>query len=87
MTNDDSANNPVPNFYRASAADFKKIPGSPIAYWASEKDTQIFSNGLFLENLLKMRKGLATSDNDRFLKEWFEVCLNSINFSCKSREQ
>jgi len=87
MTNDNSANTPVPNFYRASAADFKKIPGSPIAYWASEKDTQIFSNGLFLENLLKMRKGLATSDNDRFLKEWFEVCLNSINFSCKSREQ
>src|SRR5690606_39473267 len=24
-------------FYRAAAADFKKIPGSPIAYWVSPK--------------------------------------------------
>ncbi|WP_239441517.1 BREX-1 system adenine-specific DNA-methyltransferase PglX [Methanospirillum hungatei] len=31
---DTKSNNPVPNFYRASAEDFKKIPGSPIAwYW------------------------------------------------------
>ena len=29
-------------FYRTSAADFKKIPGSPIAYWVSEGLTLIF---------------------------------------------
>jgi len=87
MTNDDSANNPVPNFYRASAVDFKKIPGSPIAYWATEKVNDIFSECDVLNDLLEMRKGLATSDNDRFLKEWHEVELNNINFSCKSREE
>ena len=26
------------NFFRASAEDFKKIPGSPIAYWAGENE-------------------------------------------------
>ena len=37
MSSGSSANNPVPHFYRASAEDFRKIPGSPIAYWVSEK--------------------------------------------------
>ena len=29
-------------FYRAAAADFKKIPGSPIAYWVSESISTCF---------------------------------------------
>ncbi|MDI9394817.1 MAG: BREX-1 system adenine-specific DNA-methyltransferase PglX [Euryarchaeota archaeon] len=32
-------------FYRASAADFKKIPGSPIAYWVSELIAKLYTAG------------------------------------------
>ena len=28
-------------FYRASAADFKKIPGSPIAYWVGHETLNV----------------------------------------------
>lgn len=30
-------------FYRASAADFMKIPGGPVAYWASEQLRKAFT--------------------------------------------
>jgi len=68
-------------FYRANAADFEKIPGSPIAYWASEHMLNGFSNGVELSKIAKPRQGLATSDNNRFLRLWFEVNHNNIGFS------
>ena len=37
-------NNMEKHFYRASAADFNKIPGSPIAYWVSQNLFNIFKN-------------------------------------------
>jgi len=65
-----SSTNPVPNFYRASAADFKKIPGSPIAYWISERVMEIFQEARNLELFSKPKQGPTTSDNDRFLRIW-----------------
>jgi len=68
MTNDYSSNNPVPNFYRASAADFKKIPGSPIAYWVSEKVREIFTEFCSVGAISHPMIGMRTGDNDRFLR-------------------
>jgi len=73
MTNDNSANNPVPNFYRASAADFKKIPGSPIAYWVSERVCDIFANNQTVEEIALPKQGSTIGDNERFLRLWFEL--------------
>ncbi len=73
MTNDNSSNNPVPNFYRASAADFKKIPGSPIAYWVSEKVREIFTEFSSVGAISHPMIGMRTGDNDRFLRCWYEV--------------
>jgi type II restriction/modification system DNA methylase subunit YeeA len=61
--------------YRASAADFKKVPGSPIAYWVSNILRNIFSEQEVLGNLIDARQGMATSDNNRFLRLWWEVEL------------
>ena len=74
-------------FYRASAADFKKISGSPIAYWVSERVLDIFSEFESLSILAKPRQGLATSDNDRFLKLWFEVVAQKIGFACENHTE
>ena len=82
MTNDNSANNPVPNFYRASAADFNKIPGSPIAYWVNEKIRDVFSIGMPLSNLNVPRQGFATGNNDTFLRMWSEVLISNVEFNC-----
>lgn len=60
-------------FYRASANDFEKIPGSPIAYWLSEKVKTAFVNGKQLSEIAKPVVGLQTGENAQFVREWFEV--------------
>jgi len=74
-------------FYRASASDFKKIPSSPIAYWVSERQKEIFEKSLSLSPVAKPCVGLQTGDNDRFVRNWHEVCLNNIGFSFPNRER
>lgn len=67
------------NFFRASAEDFKKIPGSPVAYWLSDKLIDSFSSFPMLYSVAPTKQGLATGDNDRFLRRWFETGLNNTS--------
>ena len=59
--------------FRADSDDFLKIPGNPIAYWVSDRVLDLFQELQPLSSIAKPRQGLATSDNDRFLKQWHEV--------------
>lgn len=56
----------------AKAANFSKIPGSPIAYWASNHFVHIFE-GAMLYDVAQVQEGLKTGDNDRFIRFWNEV--------------
>lgn len=72
------------NYYSANQKEFEKIPGSPIAYWVSNRVREIFEKNQKLGEIAQPRKGNSTSDNNRFLRLWFEVeknnfKLNSIN--------
>ncbi|WP_150113128.1 BREX-1 system adenine-specific DNA-methyltransferase PglX [Modicisalibacter zincidurans] len=68
---------PIDNyFFQASAADFKKIPGNPISYWVSQRAVKLFSSGGYLGDISSPRQGLATSDDQRFLRLWHEVAIN-----------
>ena len=60
-------------FYRRDASTFHQIPGSPIAYWASERLIDSFVQGKRLKNVATLRQGLKTGDNNRFLRYWFEI--------------
>ena len=73
-------------FYRASSAEFNKIPGSPIAYWVSDKLRQAFASGLPLKKKGDTRQGMATSNNKRFLREWFEVDIEKVCFGARSHD-
>lgn len=64
-------------FYRRDAETFKQIPGAPIAYWTSDALLDAFANSATMESFAKPRQGLATGDNGRFLREWWEVCVTS----------
>ena len=86
MTNENTSNNPVPNFYLASAADFKKIPGSPIAYWISSKTRRLFSSKLTLSKIGRPRQGLASTNNDLFYRLWHETEIQKIGFLIDSKE-
>ncbi|MCZ2207229.1 BREX-1 system adenine-specific DNA-methyltransferase PglX, partial [Cylindrospermopsis raciborskii] len=62
--------------YYAKSADFAKIPGSAIAYWVSERVLEIFQESKPLNDIASPRQGLATANNDRFLRLWTEVNIN-----------
>ena len=61
---------------------FEQIPGSPIAYWVSKKTLELFK-GVRVGEIINPRHGLATSDNDRFLKRWFEINANTSSLTIK----
>ena len=66
-------------FAQVSAANFSKIPGSPIAYWVSEAMLLVFKNGKPMVEYAVGRKGLVTGNDGLYLKLWFEV--DKHNFS------
>ena len=67
--------------YLACKDDFKQIYGSPIAYDVSKKLRNAFSSYKTLGEISDARQGLATTDNNRFLRLWSEVNLTGIGFS------
>ena len=72
-------------FYETNQKDLLEIPGCPIAYWASRKVIEAFNNKCLSEDC-ETKKGLATSDNNRFLRLWFEVSNKNVSYDCKSNE-
>ena len=71
-------------FYRRDAETFKQIPGTPIAYWASDALLDAFANAKQLNEFGKPRQGLATGENARFVREWWEVDDQKSSYSCCS---
>lgn len=70
----------------AKVNNFNKIPGSPIAYWVSDTIREIFSTGMPLGEIAEPRQGMTTSDNQRFLRLWYEVSIEGIGLGFTSRE-
>ena len=58
-----------------------------IAYWISEKIGYHFSNTHLLGSAADCRQGIATGNNDLFLRFWHEVEYGKIGFSIESQEQ
>lgn len=53
---------------------FRSIPGAPFAYWVSEAVRTIFSDlPPFEANGRAVRQGMATADDYRFVRCWWEV--------------
>jgi len=73
-------NNPVPNFYRASEEDFRKIPGRTIAYWISDQTRSVFESGTELSKIFSPKKGLTTGDNEQFIRRWYEIDVSQFSF-------
>ena len=80
----EQTNNPVPNFFLASAEDFKKIPGSPIAYWFSENATNNCSMYPSLGQFSEAKSGMYSCNSSLFLRQWFEVPSLRINRTSSS---
>ena len=64
--------------------DLLKLPNKIICYWATSNIVKHFKCDKRLGNIGKTRQGLSTSDNDRFLRYWYEVRYNRIYFDAQS---
>lgn len=63
---------------------FMKVAGNPITHDLSKSIQEIFKVNTSLGKLVDPRQGLATSDNDRFLRLWYEVEIGRISFTTSS---
>jgi len=77
----EAVKNPNCNWrFQAKQKDFEKIPGSPIAYWVSDKIREIFEKNQKLGEVGEAKTGMTTADNDRFLRLWNEVNILKSEF-------
>lgn len=74
-------------FYRRDAETFRQIPGTPIAYWASDALLNAFVNAKQLNEFGKPRQGLATGDNERFTRLWWEPEIAELRFDAGTEEE
>lgn len=68
-------------YYEQCSDNFAKIPGAPVAYWVSEKLINIFIKCQPLKEYAFLKQGMATTDNNRFVRMWFEVCSENIGYN------
>ena len=68
-------------FYRANASGFEAIPGSPIAYWASNAAMGIFSSAVSFGELANPSAGITTGDNASYIHYWWEEEISNISFT------
>ncbi len=69
--------------YVSNQDNYLKIPGVPVAYWISEAVFNIYRKAKSIEDVATPKQGFATTDNDTFLRLWFEI--DSTKFSTKLR--
>lgn len=67
-------------------SNFKKIPGCPIGYWVSNKLLSVFESPI-IEKCADTRLGMATADNNLFLRFCWEVDYRNTLLSCNSTEE
>lgn len=74
-------------YYESDSDNFAKIPGSPVAYWASNVVLNLFSNEKRLSDYGDSRSGMQTGNNGLFLRLWFEVIFASIGLNYKNQNE
>ena len=75
------------NYPNVEQNNFEKIPGCPIGYWVSTKINSILEKSKSLQEYAYARVGMFTGDNNRFLRDWWEVSDVSFYLDCPSNEQ
>lgn len=72
------------NRYVAEQDNFSKIPGSPVAYWATNRLMKDFEDGVSLSSYAEPKQGMATMDNNKYLRRWYEVEIGKCCFHAQS---
>ena len=57
-----------------------KVPGVPVAYWVSDTIRTVFESSKSIKDVAAVKQGLATTEDQRFLRRWQEVDISEIGF-------
>ena len=60
--------------------DFKRIPGSPIAYWVSDNAKISFSWGTLVSCNYELIQGMITGNNEQFVRSWVEISKSKFSY-------
>ena len=84
----EAVKNPNCNWrFQAKQKDFEKIPGSPIAYWVSDRIREIFEKNVFFGEYGNTKKGVLTGNDLKYTRLWYEVSLKKIGFLLRNYEE
>jgi len=73
-------------FFEAAQDEFKKIPGSPVAYWVSEQFRRAFDEGTGLKYYAEVKHGLSTGKNEAVVRTWPEVSAIELGLKYETRD-
>ncbi|CAG9609146.1 BREX-1 system adenine-specific DNA-methyltransferase PglX [Pseudoneobacillus rhizosphaerae] len=68
------------NYFKFNQDDYRKIPGSPIAYWLSDKFIENFERGKNFGEFGITKKGILTGNDLRFVRKWFEIENDKVGY-------
>ena len=74
-------------FYESTQSNFSKIPGSPVAYWASERFIEALEASVPLESIAYSFQGMITGDNNYYLRLWHEVSTTNMITNMKNADR
>ena len=63
--------------YESRQSNFLLIPGTPIGYWLSKPMLENFGANRVGDEMVT-REGMATADNERFLRLWSEISIKNF---------
>jgi N-6 DNA Methylase len=67
---------------------YKDLNGNAIAYWLTDAFIHLIKNSKTINDSYgEAKQGLASADNNRFLRLWFEVDINKLGLNYKNREE
>ncbi len=73
--------------FHASQDKFHLLPRSPWVYWITDGIRSIFQSLSQLADHAEIRQGLATTDNARFVRLWWELPTGAVIDNCKSIDE
>jgi hypothetical protein len=76
---------PSSSVFTRSAKHFQSIPGTRLAYWISPQQLAAFADSIPVSEVAEPKQGMATADNDRFVRMWFEVATDKTGLDYKDR--
>lgn len=84
-TEEYTSNRELRIYFATAQRNFLRLPGYPYAYWVSDRVITTFDEKK-IGDIANPRQGMATGENNRFLRLWSEVSIHKCGFGFSSRE-